>query len=149
MYEFLRNIHFSRWTYFRVKENLLTSGCTGFEISLLSFFNRFRKNLNPRKSAKISKKNSESHAIIENQVTQNDYRGPSILNYIRKVKCHSNSQRDFQGLIKTQIPYTTKPLKRRKEPVRIRIGFTWWRTCYLTIGLYLDINLYFASNDFS
>ena len=27
---------------------------------------------------------------------------------IRKVKCHSNSQRDFQGLIKIKIPYTIK-----------------------------------------
>ena len=34
---------------------------------------------------------------------------------IRKVKCHSNSQRDFQGLIKIKIPYTI----RQKEPMRI------------------------------
>jgi hypothetical protein len=83
--------------------------------SILVFW-AFRKNLNPRKSktiAKISKKNSESH-WYHWKSSDAKWLSRTVLNYIRKVKCHSNSQRDFQGLIKIEIPYMVR-LKSQSE----------------------------------
>ena len=61
---------------FRVKKPTMTSGRTGFDISLLSFSKESKSPLIENHRKNLKKRIQNPTGIIENQVTQNDYRGP-------------------------------------------------------------------------